>query len=126
MRSYMSLATAKKAIAAAGLAAMDVRYDNVTGSYRGAKKFQPVVLCDLLADKREVEDRGFRAELKHSRLDVGATVRLSDKIDRRGELAVVMSMPLDERNGRARLDRVIAGASYWPVSDLVVITPDVE
>lgn len=62
-KSYKTLTSARAAIKKAGLGAMNVRYDDVTGKFAGAKNIQPVVICELLVDVNEVQNRGFRAEL---------------------------------------------------------------
>lgn len=115
-KSYMNLDHAKRAVKKAGLAQMDVRYDNVTGSYRGAKNFMPVILVDLPEDRREVEDRGFHAEMKCDKLMVGASVRLMPGT----EIAKV----LDITDDLAFLDRALGGTRYWTPAKLELIAKE--
>lgn len=127
-RSYLDLDQAKRAIKRAGLHAMTVRYDDVTGSYKGAKNILPVVLCDLPEDKREVEERGFKAVMKHKRFAEGATVRLKDREPgaKPTDLAVIQRFLGDETPGGVFLDRPICGTRYWNVEALILIAPEEE
>lgn len=125
--SYMNLDQAKRAIKRAGLSQMDVRYDDVTGSYRGAKNILPVVLVDLIEDKREVENRGFRAEMKFTRFAEGATVKLKPEVAgaKKGELAKIKVVNTEIKGGVV-LDRRLGGTMYWNVSDLILIEREDE
>lgn len=127
-KSYLNLDDAKRAIKRAGLHAMTVRYDDVTGSYRGAKNILPVVLCDLVEDKREVESRGFKADMKRKTFSEGATVRLNDREPgaKATDLAVLQRFLGDDIPGGVFLDRPLCGTRYWNVSALTLIAPEEE
>lgn len=127
LRTYASLHTAKKAISKAGLDALYVRYDEISG-----KRIQPVVLCDLVEDQREAIRRGFKAEHKPLDFCVGATVYVKDSVAvaKRGELAVI-SRFLDtigevSAPGAVYLDRPIGGTRWWNISDLGLVVREVD
>jgi hypothetical protein len=123
-KTYKTVGAARKAIKDAGMAAMIVRYDDVTGRFGGAKNYQPVVLCDLPEDIHEVRRRGFVAEMKHTKIEEGATVRLKDSIPvkKKGELAVVIGFLTEKAGGGGVcLDRKLDGGKFWDEDSLELI-----
>lgn len=121
--TYKTIGAARSAIKTAGLAGMIVRYDKTGGRFSPDKSITPVVLCDFPPDMTEVRRRGFTAELKHRRIEEGATVRLKDSIPvkKKGELAVVIGFLTEKAGGDVCLDRPLAGGKFWAEVSLELI-----
>jgi len=122
-KTYKTIGAARKAIKDAGMAAMIVRYDDVTGRFGGAKNYQPVVLCDLPEDIHEVRRRGFVAEMKRTKIEEGATVRLKPGVTgyKKGEMAVIIGFLTEAAGGGVCLDRPLGNMRYPQIEDLALI-----
>ena len=122
-KTYKTVGAARKAIKDAGMGAMIVRYDDVTGRFGGAKNYQPIVLCDLPEDIREVRRRGFVAEMKHTQIDEGATVMLKPGVTgyKKGEMAVVIGFLTEAAGGGVCLDRPLGNLRFPDIQDLTLI-----
>lgn len=127
-KTYKTIGAARKAVKDAGMAAMIVRYDDVTGRFGGAKNYQPVVLCDLPEDIHEVRRRGFVAEMKRTKIEEGATVTLKAGVTgyKKGEMAVVIGFLTEAAGGGVCLDRPLVGKKFWSEVSLELITPEVD
>lgn len=125
-KTFTTLTSARTAIKNAGLSGMTVRYDDSFGKFIGAKRFQPVVLCDLAADKQEAERRGFKAEMKFRDVIPGATVELKPEFVVESNGLAVVKAVLDDIDGGIFLDRPLDGSRYWNIEALNLIAREEE
>ena len=128
VRKFKTVGAARKAIKAAGLDGMAVRYDKTGGRFSPDNSITPAVLCDLPEDFAEVGKRGFAAEMKRTRIEEGATVRLKPGFPRKkdGELAVVIGFLTEKAGGGVALDRPLDGCIHWAEDALELIARETE
>lgn len=123
VRTYSSLATAKKALRTFELSHMLVRFDTFEPARNSKKFIRPVILCDEQVERRRVEEHGFAAELKQKDYCIGATVSLHPTVpaERHDGLAVIAHWLKQTAEGAVLLDRPLGGTKYWNIDSLVLV-----